>query len=95
METPNKFILLGKTKHGKNRLRELRERHPGFTGVWVEKSRRNWIAFNPSKEGPWVFIRPVMGPGDHIMSEAWNERWIHLNDDRDFAVLPDPITTNL
>lgn len=83
-----RFTLTGKSRHGKNRLREIARKHAGFTGVWREMQRKDAVLFAPGKRGPWIRIRPIMSRGDHIMSEAENDRWVHLGDDPDFTVTP-------
>ena len=72
--------LKGISQKGKNRIREHGDR-------WTVLAETDRILFDPSKQGPWLFISPknaMMGLGQDDKAS----RWIHANNDFDFTVVP-------
>ena len=75
------YALVGKTLHGKNRVREALTKMCGNT--WEIVEQKDKVLFSP-EPGPWVKIRPTdIDPqiADTLV------RWIHLEDDKDFFLL--------
>lgn len=71
-----KIRLKGITQKGKNRVRELGD-------DWFVFAETETVLFEPSKKGPWLFISPIGKDQNHKSS-----RWVKLNDDPDFIVIP-------
>ena len=66
-----KVRLIGKSRHGKNRVRE----HGEF---WLVERKRETILARPGAKGPFLSLRPANGSDD--------ARWVAENDDPNFEV---------
>lgn len=77
------FKLQGKTRHAKNRVREMGEN-------WKEIDRKDTVLFAPGEAGPWLLVEPV-GPHNHCNNPECQllkrgSRWVHETNDTDFIV---------
>jgi|DEB0MinimDraft_6_1074348.scaffolds.fasta_scaffold06357_10 hypothetical protein len=68
-----KVRLIGKTRHGKNRVRE----HGEF---WLVKGKSETLTARPGLKGPFMSLIPANG------SDDW--RWVAEKDDPNFEVEP-------
>jgi hypothetical protein len=66
-----KVRLTGKTRHGKNRVREHGE-------LWNVESETEMLIARPKLKGPFLFLRPANGSNDM--------RWVAEKNDPDFAL---------
>jgi hypothetical protein len=69
-----KVKLTGKSRHGKNRVREQGE-------FWEVAAERDTVRFRTSAPGPFILIQSEsVGPrGPHL-------RWVSIQKDPDFSV---------
>lgn len=74
------------SRHGKNRVAEVMQADPMWTGVWFEMRRQESVGFS-QRTGPWIFVKPDIVGGEKFA------RWVHLTNDPSFHV-PD-ISPNL
>ena len=74
MEVGQKIQLKGKTKHGKNRIQQF------GTEWWVSDIRKG---IHTTKH------TGVAGPFAMVFSPTGDNRWIAVNDDPDFEVIPE------
>ena len=66
-----KVRLIGKSRHGKNRVRE----HGEF---WLVKGKSETLIARPKAKGPFLFLRPANGSDDM--------RWVEENNDPNFIL---------
>jgi len=66
-----KVRLIGKSRHGKNRVRE----HGEF---WLVENECETLIARPGAKGPFLFLRPANGSDDM--------RWVEENKDPNFEV---------
>ncbi len=72
MERGDKVKLTGKTKHGKNRVREQ-------GAEWIVVKVESGVLFSDDKKKEFALLRKEDNPG-----EFW--RWVALIDDKNFSV---------
>ena len=74
------YALIGKSLHGKNRVREALTKISKNT--WEILEEKDKVLFS-SEPGPWVKIRPV--DVDSQIADSL-VRWVHLINDDDFSL---------
>ena len=72
MKRGDKVKLTGKTKHGKNRVREQ-------GAEWIVVKVESGVLFSDDKKKEFALLRKEDNPG-----EFW--RWVALIDDKNFSV---------
>lgn len=72
MQPGDTVKLTGKTKHGKNRVREQ-------GAVWIVVKVKSGMLFCEDKEKEFALLRKEDNPG-----EFW--RWVALKEDKNFSV---------
>ena len=72
MQPGDTVELTGKTKHGKNRVREQ-------GAVWIVVKVKSGMLFCEDKEKEFALLRKEDNPG-----EFW--RWVALKDDKNFSI---------
>lgn len=72
MKRGDKVKLTGKTKHGKNRVREQ-------GADWIVVKVRAGVLFSEDKKKEFALLRKEDNPGEH-----W--RWVALKEDKNFSV---------
>ena len=72
MKPGDKVKLTGKTKHGKNRVREQ-------GAEWIVVKVESGVLFSDDKKKEFALLRKEDNPG-----EFW--RWVALIDDKNFSV---------
>jgi len=70
VEPGNRVKLTGKTKHGKNRVREQ-------GGAWVVVKVKSGLIFADDRKKEFALLRKEGNPAEH-----W--RWVALKDDKNF-----------
>ena len=75
MSIGNKIKLVGKSRHGKNRVREQGEN-------WRVVGESDVVHFRTSAPGPFLLLESENNEGPH---GPWS-RWVSLQRDPDFAV---------
>ena len=73
-----------KTRHGKNRLAEIRFVDPYWHGRWQIVSVAERVSFAPGKRGPWYLLVPLCSEGPF----NYMQRWVHASDDTNFNLRP-------
>tara|TARA_Y100000592_G_scaffold15461_1_gene22616 strand:- start:695 stop:934 length:240 start_codon:yes stop_codon:yes gene_type:complete len=72
MKRGDKVKLTGKTKHGKNRVREQ-------GAEWIVVKVESGVLFSDDKKKEFALLRKEDNPG-----EFW--RWVALKEDKNFSV---------
>ena len=73
-----------KTRHGKNKIAEVKSVDPLWDGRWQAVSTADRVNFAPGKRGPWFLLVPVCTHGPF----EFMRRWVHSTNDENFILRP-------
>jgi hypothetical protein len=82
--------LTPKTRKAKNRVSDIRARHPDWDGkTWIVMKTLDKVLFQPDKKGPWHLVEPLAqsvldSRKDPILST--HSRWVHETSDENFTL---------